>query len=50
MKTTIDELLTKNSNLLAAVLVLIQSAKDNHDSKALYKWDLLRQKKYPNEN
>ena len=42
----IDDLLNENSYLFAAVVVLIESAKRNHDFKALYKWDRLREEDY----
>jgi len=50
MKTTIDDLLVKNFNLWGAVSILIDSAIDNHDFKALYKWDELRSRETEEES
>lgn len=38
----IDDLLNENPYLFGAVMILIESAKENQDFKALYKWDSLR--------
>lgn len=41
-KRTVDDLLAEHPNLHTAVSVLIESAKTNHDSDALYRWDQIR--------
>jgi len=44
MRSTIDELIKNNENLLAGIYILIQGLKESNNSQALATWDKYREK------